>query len=338
MPGLLQDKRAMRAYSNEASLKLAAVEPRPCPDAQGRAMSAFIHPQAICDGEIGEGTRVWAFAHILPGARIGRDCNICDGVFVEGDVIVGDDVTVKCGVQLWNGIRLEKGVFVGPNATFSNDRFPRSRQYPEAFAVTTVQEGASIGANATILPGLTIGRGAMVGAGAVVTFDLPPRAIAVGNPARIVGYAEAEPLAPGAEFPEGFSARMLSFGAHVNALGRLSIAETAALPFVPQRIFMVDGVPAGQIRGTHAHRQCDQILIATSGAVTAAVDDGRQAFTVRLDRPDQALFMPHGLWGSQFAYSPGATLLVLASAPYDRADYIFDYGEFTAFAKGRRVE
>jgi len=297
-------------------------------------MSAFIHPQAICEGEIGDGTRIWAFAHVLPGAKIGRDCNICDGVFVEEDVVVGDGVTVKCGVQLWNGVRLENGVFVGPNATFSNDRFPRSRRPPEAFAVTTVREGASIGANATILPGITIGRGAMVGAGAVVTFDLPPRVVAVGNPARIVGYADAEAIAPDAEFPPGFAARMLSLGAHVNALGRLTSAEASALPFVPQRVFMVDSVPAGQIRGAHAHRQCDQILIAASGAVTAAVDDGSTAFTVRLDRPDRALFMPHGLWGSQFAYSPGATLLVLASDAYDRADYIFDYAEFETFAKG----
>jgi UDP-2-acetamido-3-amino-2,3-dideoxy-glucuronate N-acetyltransferase len=328
----------MPAYSNDAKphmVRAAAVEFATGPAAAGETMTAFIHPQAICEGEIGEGTRVWAFAHVLPGARIGRNCNICDGVFVEGDVIVGDDVTVKCGVQLWDGIRLEKGVFVGPNATFSNDRFPRSRQRPEAFAVTTVQEGASIGANATILPGITIGRGAMVGAGAVVTFDLPPRVVAVGNPARIIGYADAEPLEAGAEFPEGFPARMLSFGAHINALGRLSIAEASALPFLPQRIFMVDNVPAGQIRGAHAHRECDQILIATSGSVTAAVDDGNSAFTVKLDRPDRALFMPRGLWGSQFAYSPGATLLVLASAPYDRADYIFDYGEFCDFAAGR---
>ena len=305
------------------------------PGVHAPSTSAYIHPQAICEGEIGEGTRVWAFAHVLAGARIGRNCNICDGVFVEEDVIVGDDVTVKCGVQLWNGIRLEKGVFVGPNATFSNDRFPRSRQPPEAFAVTTVQEGASIGANATILPGITIGRGAMVGAGAVVTFDLPPRVVAVGNPARIVGYADAEPLAPGSEFPEDFPARMLHFGTHLNALGRLTSAEASAMPFVPQRVFMVDNVPAGQLRGAHAHRSCDQILIATSGSVTAALDDGSRAFTIKLDRPDRALFMPHGLWGSQFAYSPGATLLVLASAPYDRADYIFDYGEFTSLAKGK---
>ena len=131
-------------------------------------MTSQIHPNALCESEdIGAGTRIWAFVHILPGARIGDDCNICDGVFVEGDVVVGDRTTVKCGVQLWNGVRLGDDVFVGPNATFTNDLLPRSRAYPEKFAQTLVEDGASIGANATILAGLTIGRGAMVGAGAV---------------------------------------------------------------------------------------------------------------------------------------------------------------------------
>src|SRR5215217_5671644 len=113
----------------------------------------FVHPQALCESKaIGEGTRIWAFAHVLPGARIGRDCNICDGVFVENDVVVGDAVTIKCGVQLWDGVRLGNNVFIGPNATFTNDMFPRSKVYPETFSETMIEEHASIGANATILP------------------------------------------------------------------------------------------------------------------------------------------------------------------------------------------
>lgn len=151
--------------------------------------NVFLHPQAICESErVGAGTRVWAFAHVLPGAQIGRDCNICDGVFVENDVIVGDRVTIKCGVQLWDGLRLEDDVFVGPNATFTNDPFPRSRVTPASFQTTTVRAGASIGANATILPGIEIGSGAMVGAGAVVTRNVPAGALVVGNPARVVRY------------------------------------------------------------------------------------------------------------------------------------------------------
>ena len=147
----------------------------------------FVHPTALCETRsIGSGTRIWAFAHVLPGAAIGKDCNICDGVFIENDVVIGDRVTVKCGVQLWDGLRLEDDVFVGPNATFTNDPFPRSRSYPAEFPRTVVRAGASIGANATILPGIEIGSGAMVGAGAVVTRDVPPRALVVGNPARFV--------------------------------------------------------------------------------------------------------------------------------------------------------
>src|SRR5207342_2576766 len=132
-------------------------------------MNYFCHPNALCESkEIGSGTRVWAFAHILPGARIGADCNICDGVFVENDVVIGDRVTVKCGVQLWDGVRLEDDVFVGPNATFTNDPMPRSKVYPAEFSKTIVRRGASIGANATILPGLTIGECSLVAAGSVV--------------------------------------------------------------------------------------------------------------------------------------------------------------------------
>ncbi|MCU1236057.1 MAG: WxcM domain protein C-terminal domain protein, partial [Candidatus Solibacter sp.] len=135
------------------------------------------HPTAIVESQsVGEGTRVWAFAHILPGAVIGAECNICDHTFIENDVRLGDRVTLKCGVQVWDGITMEDDVFVGPNATFSNDPFPRSRQHPAEFARTLIKRGASIGANATILPGLTIGEKAMIGAGAVVTHDVPPMA------------------------------------------------------------------------------------------------------------------------------------------------------------------
>lgn len=150
----------------------------------------FIHPTAIVEpgATIGDGTRVWAFVHILSGARIGGDCNICDHVFIESDTLIGDRVTIKCGVQIWDGISLEDDVFVGPNATFANDMYPRSKKYPESFSKTVVQSGASIGANATILPGLNIGTGAMVAAGAVVTKDVPPNALVVGNPARIRRY------------------------------------------------------------------------------------------------------------------------------------------------------
>jgi len=142
----------------------------------------------IQSNQIGPNTRIWQFVIILRNARIGADCNICAHVLIENDVIIGDRVTVKSGVQLWDGLRIEDDVFIGPNVTFTNDPFPRSKQYPPAFAVRTVKAGASIGGGATILPGITIGRGAMVGAGAVVTKSVPDNAVVVGNPARIVRY------------------------------------------------------------------------------------------------------------------------------------------------------
>ncbi len=146
-----------------------------------------IHPSSdVQSKQIGEGTRVWQYVVILPGAVIGRDGNICSHCFIENKVVVGDRVTVKCGVQLWDGVTLEDDVFVGPNATFTNDLNPRSRNDAAKLLPTLVKKGASIGANATILPGLTIGEGAMVGAGAVVTKDVPPRTLVVGNPARVV--------------------------------------------------------------------------------------------------------------------------------------------------------
>ena len=147
----------------------------------------MVHHSALLESShIGPGTRIWAHAHILPGARIGADCNICDQTFIENDVVIGDRVTVKSGVHIWDGARIEDDVFIGPSVAFTNDRYPRSKQYPELFLKIVIQKGASIGANATLLPGITIGKNAMVGAGAVVTKDIPANAIAAGNPARIV--------------------------------------------------------------------------------------------------------------------------------------------------------
>jgi acetyltransferase-like isoleucine patch superfamily enzyme len=148
-------------------------------------MTVQIHPLAdVQSRTIGEGTTVWQYVVILPGAVIGRGCNISAHCLIENDVVVGDRVTVKSGVQLWDGLRIEDDVFVGPNVAFTNDKHPRSKQYPPAFQRTTVRQGASIGANATVLGGVTIGERAMVGAGAVVTKDVPAGQTWVGNPAR----------------------------------------------------------------------------------------------------------------------------------------------------------
>lgn len=150
-------------------------------------MNYFVHEKGICESKnIGKDTKIWAFTHILPKAIIGKNCNICDFVFIENDVIIGNNVTIKCGVQIWDGITIEDNVFIGPNVTFTNDKFPRSKVYPDQFLKTKIEKGASLGANSTILPGIIIGKNAMIGAGSVVTHSVSTDTIVVGNPARNV--------------------------------------------------------------------------------------------------------------------------------------------------------
>jgi UDP-2-acetamido-3-amino-2,3-dideoxy-glucuronate N-acetyltransferase len=150
-------------------------------------MTTFIHTLAdVQSSLLGSGTKIWQFVVVLPDARIGNDCNICSHCFIENDVVIGDRVTVKCGVQLWDGLRIGSDVFIGPNVSFANDHFPRSKQTPETFLQTIISDGASIGAGATILPGVTIGYNAMIGAGAVVTRSVPANSVVTGNPAKVV--------------------------------------------------------------------------------------------------------------------------------------------------------
>lgn len=310
-------------------------------------MKPFVHPQGLCESpHVGAGTRVWAFAHVLPGAHIGADCNVCDHVFIENDVVVGDRVTIKCGVQLWDGLRVGNDVFIGPNATFTNDRFPRSKAYPEAFAQTRLEDHVSIGAGAVLLPGITIGRNAMVGAGAVVTRSVPPNAIVVGNPARIVGYVNAEAGSAAAEptpVPQAVGVRRLGVGeVSVHRLprvadmrGSLSVGEFERnVPFAPRRYFLVFDVPGREVRGEHAHRECHQFLVCVRGAVSVLVDDGAQRAEVLLDQPDIGIHIPPLIWGTQYRYSDDAVLLVFASHYYDAGEYIRDYAQYLAEVAG----
>jgi len=302
----------------------------------------YQHPQAIVESDrIGAGTRIWAFAHILPGAVIGSECNVCDHVFIEGDVFVGDRVTIKCGVQLWAGLRIENDVFIGPNATFTNDRFPRSgrHQPPDSIPRTVVKRGASIGANATIHPGVTIGEYAMVGAGAVVTRDVPRNAIVAGNPAVITSYVgleaeDAESLlqhrpGPGQARLSVGGARLIPLPGAADLRGSLVHATVAnEIPFEVRRIFFVYGVPTREVRGEHAHRALHQFLVCVHGSCHVIVDDGSRREEFVLADPGAGLYLPPMVWSIQYKFSPDAVLAVLASAPYDPADYIRSYDEY----------
>jgi acetyltransferase-like isoleucine patch superfamily enzyme len=306
-----------------------------------------IHPFSDVHSEaIGDGTRVWQYCVIFPKATVGKNCNICAQVLIENDVVIGDDVTIKSGVQLWDGTRIGNRVFIGPNATFTNDQFPRSKRYPDQFLKTEIKDGASIGANATILPGLTIGEGAMVGAGAVVTRSIPPHAIVVGNPAVITGYVGVNHAKPSNLDPTSIglteNSESLGVGACVlytlpfitDMRGNLSVAEYEKhIPFMPKRCFWVFDVPSREVRGEHAHKKLHQYLICVKGSVNVIVDDGINRVEVALDKPNLGLHISPGVWGIQYKYSSDAVLFVLASEAYDAEDYIRNYDDFLKSAK-----
>jgi acetyltransferase-like isoleucine patch superfamily enzyme len=311
-------------------------------------MTINIHPLAdVKTKNIGENTRIWQFCVVLPGARIGAKCNICAHVLIEDDVVIGDEVTIKSGVQLWDGVRLEDNVFIGPNVTFTNDLYPRSKVQRSNLMCTTVKAGASIGANATVLPGLTIGEGAMVGAGAVVTRSVPGNAIVVGNPARIVGYTntthveDVKAVLPQSDRNPPYSDPTSVRGVSVHKFplipdmrGSLTVGEFGKyIPFIPKRYFMVFDVPSKETRGEHAHRTCHQFLICLKGSCSVLADDGVNRTEVVLDSPEKGIYLPPMVWGVQYKYTQDALLLVFASDYYDAADYIRSYSEFIQLVK-----
>jgi acetyltransferase-like isoleucine patch superfamily enzyme/dTDP-4-dehydrorhamnose 3,5-epimerase-like enzyme len=307
----------------------------------GDILTAFIHPLADARSQrIGGATRIWQYVVVLEGAEIGSDCNICSHCFVENDVKVGDRVTIKSGVQLWDGVRLQDDVFIGPNVTFTNDRFPRSKNYSPEFLKTVVEAGASIGAGAVILPGLRIGRNAMVGAGAVVTRSVPPNAIVAGNPAKITGYVDAPRAVAAQSLPTAQSVQQTKVqGVTLHHLARISDIRGSltvgeferSIPFQAKRYFLVFDVPSLETRGEHAHKQCHELLICVSGSCAVVADDGRHREEFRLDRPDVGVYLPPRVWRTHYKYSSDAVLVVFASDYYDASDYIRDYSEFIRF-------
>lgn len=303
-------------------------------------MTFFKHENSICESQvIGEGTRLWAYTHILPGAKIGKDCNICDFVFVENDVVVGDRVTIKSGVQLWDGITIGDDVFIGPNVTFTNDKNPRSKRHLSEYPSTIIENGASIGANSTLLPGITIGQGCMIGAGSVVTKSVPPFAIVYGNPARIRGYTDSIQVSgkngtSSSSINE--SDQMLPGGAYfvdlkgaADARGELMAVEISEFhDFKIERTFFVYNVPNNHVRGEHAHKKCVQMLVPLNGSLRVILDDGKLRKEIKLESATQGLVIPPKVWGTQFQFTQGAVLAVFASRKYETEDYLRKYQEF----------
>lgn len=244
--------------------------------------------------------------------------------------------------SIWPGayvapeVRVGEGVTIGPNAVILA---PDQSGSPP----TVIEDGASLGGNATVMPGVTVGFRARVRPGAVVTRSIPPLAIAEGNPASIVGYVDADrlstPAASGAK--EDFASRqsrvrgvsIIRLRTAADIRGALVVAENGKdLPFDPKRWFLVHDVPSAETRGQHAHRTCHQLLLAVSGALRVVADDGENREEFRLDRPDLGLYLPAMTWGIQYGYSPQTVLLVVASELYDADDYVRDYGEFVRLA------
>ena len=150
----------------------------------------MIHHLADCQAQVPESTNVWQFCVVLPGAKIGENCNICSHCFIEKEAVIGNNVTIKCGVQVWDGVTIEDNVKIGANVTFTNDKYPRAKNTNWELVPTLIKKGASIGAGSTILCGVTIGENAMIGIGSVVTKDVPAGEVWVGNPARFLKKIE----------------------------------------------------------------------------------------------------------------------------------------------------
>ena len=300
----------------------------------------LIHPLALCQSAyIGLGTRVAPFCHIESNAKIGENCDIRNNVYIADNVVIGDRVVIQQGTQIKSNVIVEDDVFIGGDVVFSESPNTSYSLKSSDCGTTLVRQRARISDNATILCGVTIGSDANIGAGTVVQRDIPPKAIAEGNPARIIGYINTAPKSGGQEklLNERQSIQKTSVkGVTLHSLknvldmrGNLTVAEFGKdVPFDAKRFFLVHDVPSVESRGEHAHYRCAQFLVAVKGSLHVVADDGLYREEFILDKPTLGLFLPPMVWGIQYRYSYDALLLVMASEYYDPEDYIRDYDEF----------
>jgi UDP-2-acetamido-3-amino-2,3-dideoxy-glucuronate N-acetyltransferase len=298
---------------------------------------AFVHASALCESKrIGAGTRIGVRARIRANACIGNDCIIGDDVLVDNEVDIGDRVTIEPEAELRGDLTLEDDVFVAAHAKLA----PTGSRSGESVK-TVIRRAAWIGAGATIVSGVLVGEGAVIGAQSTVVAPVPPGAVVAGDPARILGYRDTgrTPISAAAvadRLPAGGAEKLPVRGCQLRRVasitdsrGRLTVAELGEdLPFATKRIFFVNDVPDGQVRGGHSHRGCWQFLLAIQGSVSALIDDRRTRDEVVLDGPGSGLLVRPGVWSLQYRFSNRAVLVIFASHPYEPAEYIRDYDEF----------
>ena len=289
---------------------------------------------------IGDRTKIWQFVVILEQAQIGSDCNICSHVFIENQVVIGNKVTIKSGVQIWDGVTLEDEVFVGPNVSFTNDKFPRSKKHQKKVMQTIIRRGASISSGAIILPGIEVGENAMIGAGAVVTNNVPANAIVKGNPGRITGYVDSSQIDVAQNYSsiEGEVSNLLIDVKGVEIIGLKTFSDIRGniaianikddIPFEPKRFYMIYGVPSKETKGQYALKTCHQFITCARGSCKILLDDGKNRKEILLDSPRIGLYIHPKVWVSQYRFSEDALLSVFASEEYNPEDYIRNYSEF----------
>lgn len=304
------------------------------------AIPLDVHSVCLSDA-VGAGTNIDSFVHIAAAVKIGTDCTIGSRTMIDSGVSIGDRVVLEGGSHLFTGLVIEDDVYIGTNATFARARVPREAAPSPAILL---RHHCSIGANATLCPGVTIGEHSIVDAGAVVTQSVQPYAIVSGNPAQVVGFAntsESTVIRSGASASQSHIIESKVRGVRAYDLpfisdprGNLTVGEfERTLPFIPKRYFITFDVPNAKLRGEHAHRQCEQFLVCVRGSCAVVVDDGTHREEFLLDRPTFGVHVPAMIWATEYKHSPDSTLMVFASDYYDPEDYIRDYQEFLSAKK-----